>query len=343
MDVQYDGRIQDGDLVEKHVTELIHHFLEVQTYQTFKPLCYYLDPHTPWSCRGVSDMVRPYVQAHLDFIPQLIADTRPVKRSRIGGLNVSIGQEAEMDLTTISVVYTLIEFYSYHRNWNVVTAHILSLMDHHLILVKYLACKLLMKLTDVIDILATGLTDIFVDKLKLYMTFATEEMDAKKSQMPQLIDICYDLFLQLRSDLDSKLDLLATVTLAIDKRFNRFGESPLLPHLLNKLSCLIEVLGAKILVSLSRVNFVLCQIVTNPYLIDSKSGVIQQVLDIQQKIIVKFYDVDKQGKSLLYNYRFDLLGAWTVVSKRAQIDTTNCVKTLEKIATDLGVELESIY
>lgn len=99
--------------------------------------------------------------------------------------------------------------------------------------------------------------------------------------------------------------------------------------LIDQLSALVKhYLRLGVLVSLTRINFTLNQIIINPFIIeDPKYGqdLILRCLQCQRTILDIFNDAgDGEAAILITNYRYDLIGSWIVISRRIdQVATEN--------------------
>lgn len=328
-------------------------------YKKFLLHCKYVNGDTSWSDGAIHKLIwRPVqncVSHNPEYMTRLIQDIeeemKQMKRKDPGkgskpqfkGLNPKIGYEetSEFPLELISYTYVLIEYYSHHKHWHLLTATILNTIDQSDMSLKAMGCKLLYQLITKtnINLDSTGLGDMFINTLKnnLYL-----------SHWP-LFESSFETLLQLlqKSTSDATITMiegLNIVLMMIDKQFNRFGESGTdLIHYLQLLSQIIHPLSTKVLITMNRLNFILNQLITNVSILEyHRLDVIPLVLSIQSQIFDIFnHEMDKEGKWLLYDYRFDMLAAWKILSSRidrvgGHVDLGRNTEQLGRLAKDLG-------
>ncbi|EGV60389.1 hypothetical protein CANTEDRAFT_116440 [Yamadazyma tenuis ATCC 10573] len=105
---------------------------------------------------------------------------------------------------------------------------------------------------------------------------------------------------------------------------------------------LTNILGPQILVGLNRLNFILNQMITSPYLLETSPLTVQKVLELQYTILSAFDEAETEAKQLVFEYRFDLLAAWSVLSRRSETNVSKQMEKLGEISRELNCELEII-
>lgn len=307
-------------MIESEITETIKRFLQHKTYEDYEILSYYYWDQVPWSCEKYHQLIGNLLDD--DLILQLIKSLTPISRRPT---KLRIDNDEEFAKEKISSIFVLITYYERHSNWRIITSNILNLFKNHELQYKILACKLLLQLNDKIDLDKTGLRQLFVDDLYSCLTYLPGKLMAQDPT--DLIDISYQTLLEIDHNYT---ELVNRNLMSIDKVFNRFGESHDILHLeLQYLQEIIGRLGIKVLITFNRINFLLNQILINTY---TNELTITKILEIQYQVIEMFLDQDQQGKDLMYEYRFDFIGSWKIMTRFHNIDITRNYQILEKLS-----------
>lgn len=139
------------------------------------------------------------------------------------------------------------------------------------------------------------------------------------------------------------LELLDTHVLGLVSHIMGHAEGPsnsVLEYLLRFSTELVtDYIGAAILACYSRLSSILCRIITDPFLIDTENGpqVVEASLNFQRVTLLVV--IQRQGGSceLLFNYRYDLLAAWTVFIKRVVKYRVGTRKSHDLVRTNVGL------
>lgn len=307
-------------MIESEIVEIIKRFQQDKNYDDYQLLSYYYWDQVPWSCSRYTELIGNLLDD--DLILQLIKSLTPSSRRPT---KLRIENDEEFVKEKISSVYVLIRYYHRHSNWRIITSNILNLYKNHQLQYKILACKLLLELNDTIDLEKTGLRQLFVDDLYSCLTYLPGKL--MEQNPTDLIDISYKTLLVIDHN---QTELVNRNLMSIDKVFNRFGEShPILQLQLQYLHQIIEKLGIKVLITFNRINFLLNQILINTY---TEKKTIEKVLDIQYLVLELFQTQDQEGKDLMFEYRFDFIGSWKIMSRYHDIDISRNYQMLEKLS-----------
>lgn len=358
--------LEDLQLNEGQQTETFDKLRDVTgvdvDYEKFKLMCNYSNPHTNWSNEDINAMLQSPLQKALDQYPEyldrLIAETeakakelrqkqQQKPKNGFKGLNPKLGYEEStlFPLELVSYIWVLIEYYPLHKNWHLLTATIINVVDQPVVGLKVIGCRLLQKLMLVpdIDLTKTGLINVFIASLKNNLYLSDTE----------LFRLSFDILMKLNKEVEDSdqemIELLNVLLMMIDKHFNRYGKSQsALGEHLKLLSQMVEDLDVRILVSLNRVNFLLNQLMTNSSILELHTDLVPGILQIQNKIIQTFNkDIGKEGKWLLYDYRFDILGAWKITVARLKkldkhVDLLANINQFKQLISDLNQDFELV-
>ncbi|KAM9900207.1 hypothetical protein OXX79_005276 [Metschnikowia pulcherrima] len=205
-----------------------------------------------------------------------------------------------------------------------------------------------------------GLIPVFLESVKTCLTYLPQLTPAnvsffllKGAAYPALLALLgisenssYVTYLEV---LDG--NLLASIS-HVSGRNSDAETNSLLAFFFIQTTALIEQnLRLSVLACFSRLNFVLCQTITNPYLIESENGdqVVTAALKVQNAIFSLCSEhEDRQPSKLILQYRLDFLAAWAILGKRIvnygvgsaenkQVLQSN-VSSLKKLAGKAGVE-----
>lgn len=235
--------------------------------------------------------------------------------------------------------------------WTIVASFILNLGDDHDPLIKYQACILLKFLMEKLAVRddsvhrfnRSGLLDLFIEFCKKCLSHIPNITPEKHSLI--LLNEAYPCIIELLMLVSQKegnklafIDLINSNILSAVTHMLSGTESPfkVIRFLIQQLSVIISIhLKEEILISISRINFTLNQLITNPYTLDSDQGLglIHECLICQYSILNVFVELnDTSSCSLVAAYKYDYLGSWLVLIKRlARLD--------EKQAARLGPQI----
>ncbi|ODV65415.1 hypothetical protein HYPBUDRAFT_150067 [Hyphopichia burtonii NRRL Y-1933] len=293
-------------------------------------------------------------------------------RPKLGfsGINESINSEdvrktfkTSSDIRSLSMVWFTIYVSSskshYNEYWPLITSFILNVFDDHEALFKVQGCKLLKFLVEKLHpipgqthfLVKTGLQDLFIESVKICLSYLPQLTPVEESIF--ILSNAYPVIYELVSLNDESKETLrefvdiinGNILTSISHIQDRVDE-----HMVDLNILLIQQIGViiefylkeNILVCLSRVNFILSQTITSPFTIDKTKGtqLIDAAIQIQLKILRAVQSLnDPEAMSLILNYRYDFLAAWTILIKRLEktsyeFDTSN-IKIAFQVLKDI--------
>lgn len=191
----------------------------------------------------------------------------------------------------------------------------------------------LVKITDVKILKSLGMLNLFKDELQTSFNFLPRLTQGEVSLF--LMKAAYPTLIRLL-DLESVtaansgelcdyipyLEVLDKNLLGLISHIQGHGEGAsnlVLEYLLQFAITLIDKkIGAAVLACASRLNSMLCRLITDPFIGDSDNGplVIEAALKLQNITMKKM--IERQGGScdLFFEYRYDLMASWTVYTQR---------------------------
>ncbi|KAG7192634.1 uncharacterized protein KQ657_001414 [Scheffersomyces spartinae] len=319
------GSVCDSEIVDKTMDKLnavnLSHFIR----EKVTPACAQLsklEKHTKKQYQQLSGSLRP----HLGF-----------------GSGVGVTQNEESirsqwynskNVAAISMIWFLIKYIKddqedmLETNWFIITSFILNLTDDTNVEFKLVSCRLLNEFLEVIggDFLKKrGLIEPFIKSFTpnlSYIPSLTPVGDSLRLLPPSYTVICELIQYSSHSRRDFLELITSKVLFSINhvRGNNNKDASDVVVLLLEELRRLItDYVEQDILVLLSRINFVLSQLIIDP--IEHDPRVIVAALLTQQAILQQFVNSDKEAELLVYDYRFDFMGAWTVLLKRKSAST----------------------
>lgn len=316
---------------EPQVHELLEDYTNNPHLEKYKKLVNLAYAEVPWSCKEFEVLILPVLNN--DYLFDLIRNFPKQTKMKPSKLNINSEKESNISYDYIPQIYVLIKYYSVHKNWHILTSFILNLFNDHQMTYKIISCRLFLELINHMTLSNTGLQDLFIDSLYVCLTYLPSSITVEDPS--ELLDVAYKALLQIEVDL---IELLNKNLMSIDKVFNRFGESTSILSLqLHYLLKIVRLLGPEILISFNRVNFLINQILINPYISET---VIHQCLEIQRQVLTTFESEDSQGKDLIYQYRFDFIGAWKIMQSHHSFNADVNFQHLQKISADLGKSVE---
>lgn len=297
-------------------------------------LSFHANPNVPWSSAAHSRVALdclasvPSTDIARWIRPYLLAVSRPNKRvARLAqlGVNQEILQEdsrrqwkAGAGVGSLGTIWPLVVR---GEEYSIVIPFLLVLFDDYEQRIKLQACHILLEvLTNHRDLLMGGVVQELrqsVDVCLSYLPPLTPEPQAE-----QLLKVAWPCALLLASTPIQRIELVGQVLSLISHLKH---EWKLLSFFVEQLKLLVDQLQAAVLVSLSRITFVLGQILINPFVIDDYTdgfGLILTVLECQQQIISIVASQDDDAQAILRQYRFDFSAMWTTLRQRlAKIHT----------------------
>lgn len=316
----------------KDYDEFIHHCSQTATDQLTEDdlisLSFHANPHVPWStpdhsrvaldCLAsvpsttIAGMIRPY----------LLAVNKPNKRvARLAqlGVNQEILQEdsrrkwkAGAGVGSLGTVWPLV---CRGDEYLLVVPFLLVLFDDYEQRIKLQACYILDQvLTSHRKLLIGGVVEELrqsVDVCLSYLPPLTPE-----AQSLELLTVAWKCAIELATTPIQQVELVGTVLLLIS---HLHQEWKLMTLLVEQLKLVVNRLQTVVMVSLSRITFVMGQILINPFVIDDYTdgfGLILTVLECQQQIIAIVASQDDEARAILKQYQYDFSGMWTTLRQR---------------------------
>ena len=238
--------------------------------------------------------------------------------------------------------------------WTIIASFILNLGDDHDPVIKFQACILLKFLMEKLAVRddsvhlfnRSGLLDLFIEFCKKCLSHIPNITPEKHSLI--LLNEAYPCITELLVLVSQKegnkmafIDLINSNILSAVTHMLSGTESPftVIKFLIQQLSVIVSIhLKEDILISISRINFTLNQLITNPYTLDSDQGLglIHDCLVCQYSILNVFAELkDKSSCSLVATYKYDYLGTWLVLIKRlVRLDETQAGPLVTQIITN---------
>lgn len=302
----------------------------------------------------VEDMMEELIETELK--PNLLVLPKVAgKKALQGGLNPRLGyggakreileEDARRNwksgtkVKALSVAYFIIKlapstFWS-AGNWRVISSFILNVGDDHDPLFKYQSVKLLALMTerleqlDHIDVIrSSGLIDVLLESVRKCLVYYPSTTTVNTSLL--LLDASYPLLFKLfdisGTDWTEIMDVISSNIMgAISHLIGTVEASsgfPVVCFLLDQLSEIVATsIKTKILISISRLFFMLNLIITNITVLDNfheGQSVLEKALYCQSTVLHQFLPItdDQEIEELLGSYKHDLVGAWLVLAKR---------------------------
>lgn len=215
--------------------------------------------------------------------------------------------------------------------WPKITTFILNVLDDSDPLFRAQGCFLLEYYLDQdlgLFLLKSGLAPLFRESVETCFSYLPKLTPAEVS-LRLLRDGAYPaLYKLLRLQDHSYLPFLEVLDKNIlgpishvQGRDHDRSTNELLSFLLSQILVLVrDYVGAAILACFSRTNFMLNQLLINPYIVESELGhaVVNSALEAQHASLTKILETaDPEASRLIFQYKYDLLGAWTILAKRA--------------------------
>ncbi|KAK6459800.1 uncharacterized protein RJT20DRAFT_125181 [Scheffersomyces xylosifermentans] len=304
--------------------------------------------------RKIQKELPNYIES--EFRPNLLIFKKPARASLQGGLNPRLGyggvkrEILEEDtrrnwknsnkVKSLSMAWFIISFanetFWAQGNWHVVTSFILNVGDDHEPLFKLQGTKLLTLLLDKLEqysklsiLKNSGLNSILIESTRKCLVYYPSTTDLETSLA--LLSEAYPCLYKLIEIGNSQpkwqhyIEILHGNVLASISHLMGTVEAklsyPLITLLLRQVEIIVDnYVKTNILMSTTRILFLLNQIMTNPDILDNSrigASVVQGTLKAQQAIIEQFQDSDDGDLiELIGSHKFDLLGAWLVLLKR---------------------------
>lgn len=311
----------------------------------------YCNPHVPWSNSELSRTALEITNKALptvgdDFFNHIRPNVVSLPKSSIAGRNrknrapglrpgLGPGGSSQKEddarrewktngVSALLLVYALMmPELRQEPFWPVLSAFVLNVLDDSDPVFRAQGCFLADHMvTSVGEILGkTGLADAFLDSVQGCLHYLPNLTDAEVSLY--VLQAAYPVVFVLlkQKDLFSGwTELLEKHVMAlirhVNGRENDLPKNHVLLYLLKQAALVVQRLADSILVCMLRLNFLLNQLVVDPFLLDTEGGfsVALEALRVHHVIIHVFSS--QEGKARLFSYKYDFLAAWAVLLKR---------------------------
>ncbi|QRG39520.1 hypothetical protein FDK38_003965 [Candidozyma auris] len=247
----------------------------------------------------------------------------------------------------------------FQENWPAAITFILNVLDDSDPLFRAQGCFLAHTILDTGHesvLLKSGLVDLFLESTETCLNYLPNLTPANVSF--HLLQASYPLLVRLKSIRQAthlsytevlEKNILGSITHVQGRDYNNETISILAFLLSQAEAVIIEKLEGAVLGCFSRLNYTLCQLITDPFLIDTDGGaeVIDRALSVQLGCSKVFLQInDDQGSSLYASYKYDFLAAWVVLLRRVTkfkvgtSATMGLIKSnIEKLSALVGLEI----
>lgn len=285
--------------------------------------------------------------------------TKSALRPTLGLSGGSAGEEAvraawkqSARVKSLSSVWLLVvvglQWLEFNHHWPLATTFILNVMDDSDPLFRAQSCHLLGLLMQKHPeiLLKSGLDKLFKDSVDTCLTYLPKLTPAPVSL--HVLKAAYPVLFQLlelqRSPYTRYLDVLEKNVLGLIShvlgRDNDAETILVLQFLVDQLRYVItNHIKSSVLAVFSRTNFVVYQIIINPYVIEAEMGpqLVDSALLVHSAILDIFSALqEKKPLELILLFKYDLLGAWTVLAKRIVKFEVGTSRTGELIEANVG-------
>lgn len=211
--------------------------------------------------------------------------------------------------------------------WLLTLAFILNVMDDSDIPIKVQMCKILNHLVSHFKQLDfkfwgvqnSGLMPEVIDGLKKCLVHIPSITPVKESRA--ILCEAYPCIREIQLIYGNKLDLIDILNSHILSSLNHLLNShdfestaPIIELLLENLDAVIDELSIELFVSMSKVMFMLNQIITNDRLLGTAPSVIIIALRCHQNILRQDFPIELS--TILFTYHYDLMGSWFILVQR---------------------------
>lgn len=236
----------------------------------------------------------------------------------------------------------------YDHYWPLATTFILNVLDDSDPLFRTQGCYLLGNFIIQNGLLLTksGLDKVFKESVEVCLSYlpklspASTSLHLLKSAYPvlyQLLQLQNASYLQYLDVLEK--NLLGLIS-HVQGRDNDSETVLVLIYLVDQLRYIItQHVGTAILACFSRTNFVVSQLLINPYAVEAENGpaLVDSSLKVHSAVLDLFEDLKEQdGLKIILLYKYDLLSAWTVLCKRVVKYNVGSSETGELIPTNVS-------
>ncbi|PSK33866.1 hypothetical protein C7M61_005058 [Candidozyma pseudohaemuli] len=271
------------------------------------------------------------------------------------------------NVTALSTVYGFLavsdDSIDFQANWPIAITFILNVLDDSDPVFRAQGCHLVEQVLNTGHekvLIRSGHVDLFLESTESCLHYLPSLTPADVSL--HLLSAAYPLLYRL---MELRERPISSYTAVLEKnilssishvqgRESEKGANRVLTFLLNQAESLIrQRLEGAVLSGFLRLNYMLCQLITNPFLIDADGGaeVVDLALFVQSASVEAFKDVeDQQGKELFGSHKYDLLGSWIVLLRRVEKFKVGTKSTKDVIVENIrglshivGPELQQDY
>lgn len=313
---------------------------------------------TDKATRIPKELVEPLLpQLILSLRPKLLSASpkttkdRSPRAAKNGGMRPTLGHSTisselekkrqcwknSEDLYTIGSACFLMRYDTSPTSVSIMAAFALNVLDDSDPEFRTQGCHLVNKLIDYGHMPALknlGIYQLFKEEIRMCFSFLPRLTPGKVSL--RLLQAAYPVMIRLLDEaLKTEglrklprtylpyLEILDENILGLIRHIEGHSEGAsnlLKEYLLRFAAALIdEKVGPVFLCCFSRLNFMMCRLITDPFLIDSENGplVVEAALALQQVALMQTKEVQKGSCELILDYKYDFLAAWVVFLKRA--------------------------
>lgn len=319
----------------------------------------YLNPHVPWSnpklaaeAGNLPENISKWAMDFVDYLkPQLLKlsnlklSLAGYRRNKKNGLRPALGFSAigsglEDDLRagwkksemtkSLSLVCFLIRIgeksSEFGTFWPLITSFMLNVLDDPDPVFRSQGCFLLLYFLDHGHghlLQKSGLAQVFQESAETCLSYlpSLTPADVSLHLLRAAYPVLYRLVLvsEYLPFVEIEEQILSSIT-HVQGRDNDKETNAVLVFLVDQIHHIIQkYLGSAVLVTLSRTMFIVNQLVTNPYIIETENGVelVNSALLVHRSVLELFPD-NAEGAKLVMLYKFDFLGSWAVLGKRVE-------------------------
>lgn len=271
------------------------------------------------------------------------------------------------NITALSTVYGFLavpdDSLDFQANWPIAITFILNVLDDSDPVFRAQGCHLVERVLNTGHekvLIRSGHVDLFLESTESCLHYLPSLTPADVSL--HLLSAAYPLLYRL---MELREKPISSYTAVLEKnilssishvqgRESENGANRVLTFLLKQAENLIrQRLGGAVLGGFLRLNYTLCQLITNPFLIDADGGaeVVDLALLVQNASVEAFKEAqDKQGRELFGSHKYDLLGSWIVLLRRVEkfkVGTKSTkgviVENIRGLSDIVGPELQQDY
>lgn len=327
-------------------------------FELFTALSWYANPHVPWSnttlahaatlpenaLESHAEAFTEYLKSHVINLPTAQVSAAGYKKTGFQGsglrptLGFRAGSAAESaardgwlnseHIRAVSSVVVLFLALAPPQAWPTLISFVLNVLDDSRPLIRRQGCFLVLQLASSglgTKLVSTGLVQVCRDSVLACFSYLPTLTPAVTSLL--LMAAAYPAITALLDlaglDFTAFVDIIESNLMSLLAHVQ--GRS--LDGAANELVCFfLDQIGDvvrrhvryKVLVCFSRLNFLMCLLITDPFLIDADGGieVIYAALQVQSTVLSLAENAEFASR--IVTYKYDFLASWAVVSKRLE-------------------------